>query len=175
MSTMKSKVNAVAFGLLLGAATVTGAQTPTPPNLAAQAKSANAQRFGDQIKQYQNLSSTAAGTYTFHPAPALGSAPQDPIGHESFAQRFADSQAESSNDSNMWQETRPSFSARAADPVGNETFAQEFAQMQALSSKSGQWAFPPGANVPADEANSTLVVAKPITHPAQPPVLAAHK
>jgi len=175
MRTMKSKMKAVAFALLLGAATVAAAQTPAPPKFGAQATSTEAQRFADQLKQYQNLSSTTAGTYTFHPAPGLGSAPQDPIGGESFVQRFSDMQGESSNDSSMWQETQPTFSAKAADPVGKETFAQEFAQMQALSSKSGQWAFPPGANVPADEANSTLVVAKPIAHPAQPPVLVSHK
>ena len=175
MSTMKSKMKAVAFALLLGTATVSGAQTFALPKLGAQATSAQAQRFADQLKQYQNLSSTGAGTYTFHPAPAPGSAAQDPIGRESFAQRFADMQAQSSNDSNTWQGTRPALSAKAADPVGNETFAQEFAQMQALSSRSGQWAFPPGASGPADEANSTLVVAKPIVRPAQPPVLASHK
>ena len=175
MSTMKSKMKAVAFALLLVAATVADAQTLALPKFGAQATPAGAQRFADQLKQYQNLSSTTAGTYTFHPAPALGSAPQDPIGPESFTQRFADMQAESSNDPHMWQETRPTFSAKAADPVGNETFAQEFAQMQALSSKSGQWAFAPGANVPADEANSTLVVARPIAHPVQPPVIASHR
>jgi hypothetical protein len=174
-SKMKSKMKAVGFALLLGAASVAAAQTPALPTFGAQATSAQATRFADQLKQYQNLSSTTAGTYTFHPAPALGSAPQDAIGRESFAQRFSDMQAESSNDSSMWQETQPTFSAKAADPAGRETFAQEFAQMQALSSKSGQWAFPPGANVPADEANSTLVVAKPIAHPAQSPVLVSHK
>jgi hypothetical protein len=84
-------------------------------------------------------------------------------------------QAESSNDSDMWQETQPTLTAKAADPEPKESFAQRFAEMQAASSNSGEWAFHPGANVPADEAGSTLVVAKPIGHPAQPPVLTSQK
>ena len=184
MSTMNTKLKVVALAVLLGTATVAAAQSPSQvptfgavaaaDSTAAQTPS-RAQTFADQLQQYQNLSSTTAGTYTFHPAPRLSNRPQDPVGNESFAQRFADMQAESSNDNDMWQETQPTFSAKAADPVGKQNFAQEFAEMQALSSKSGQWSFQPGANVPADEANSTLVVAKPITHPAQPPVVASQK
>ena len=164
MSIMNTKLKVVALAVLLGTATVAAAQTPS-----------RAQTFADQLQQYQNLSSTTAGTYTFHPAPTFSIKPQDPVGNESFAQRFADMQAESSNDNDMWQETQPTFSAKAADPLGKQNFAQEFAQMQAASSNSGEWAFHPGANVPADEAKSTLVVAKPISHPAQPPVLASQK
>ena len=164
MSIMSTKLKVVALAVLLGTATVAAAQTPS-----------RAQTFADQLQQYQNLSSTTAGTYTFHPAPTFSNKAQDPVGNESFAQRFADMQAESSNDNDMWQETQPTLSAKAADPVGKQNFAQEFAQMQAASSNSGEWAFHPGANVPTDEANSTLVIAKPITHPAQPPVVASQK
>ena len=184
MSIVNRKLKFVALAVLLSTATVAAAQTPSrvptfgavaaADSTAAQTPS-RAQTFADQLQQYQNLSSTTAGTYTFHPAPRLSNRPQDPVGNESFTQRFADMQAESSNDTDMWQETQPTFSAKAADPVGKQNFAQEFAEMQALSSKSGEWSFHPGANVPADEANSTLVVAKPITQPAQPPVVASQK
>jgi hypothetical protein len=162
MSTMSSKLKAVALAVLLGTATVAAAQSP-----------GEAQTFGDQVQYWQGLSGT--GTYTFHAAPKFSNTPQDPVGNESFARRFADMQAASSNDSDMYQETQPTFSAKASDPEPKEPFAQRFAEMQAASSNSGEWAFHPGANVPADESNSTLVVAKPISHPAQPPVLASQK
>ena len=184
MSIMSTKLKVVALAVLLGTATVAAAQSPSQvPTYGAVAVAdstsaqtpSRAQTFADQLQQYQNLSSTASGTYTFHPAPRLSNRPQDPVGNESFAQRFADMQAESSNDNDMWQETQPTFSAKAADPEGKEPFAQRFAEMQAASSNSGEWSFHPGANVPTDEANSTLVIAKPITHPAQPPVVASQK
>ena len=162
MSTMNTKLRIVALSVLLGAATAAAAQSP-----------GEAQRFASQLQQYQGLS--GIGTYTFHAAPTFSRAAQDPVGNESFAQRFADMQAASSNDSDMYQETQPTFSARAADPEPKEAFGQRFAEMQAASSNSGEWAFHSGANVPADEANSTLVVAKPIGHLAQRPVLTSQK
>ena len=162
MSTMSSKLKVAALAVLLGTATVAAAQSPS-----------KAQTFASQLQQYQALSGT--GTYTFRTAPKLSNRPQDPVANESSAQRFADMQAESSNDSNMWQETRPTLSAKAADPEPKESFGQRFAEMQAASSNSGEWAFHPGANVPADETNSTLVVAKPISRPAQPPVFTSQK
>jgi len=154
MSTMSSKLKVAVLAVVLGTATVAAAQSPS-----------KAQAFASQLQQFQNLSSTAAGTYTFHPAPALGYKPQDPVGNESFAQRFADMQAASSN-SGEWRETQPTLTAIAADPEGKVPFAQRFAEMQAASSNSGQWAFHPGAKVPADEANSTLVAGKPISKSA---------
>ena len=162
MSTMSSKLKFAALAVLLGTATIAAAQSPD-----------EAQTFANQLQQYEALSGT--GTYTFHAAPKFSNTPQDPIGKESFSQRFADMQAESSNNSDMWQETAPTLSAKAADPEPKEPFAQRFAEMQAASSNSGEWAFQPGANVPAAETNSTLVVARPISHPAQPPVLASQK
>jgi hypothetical protein len=159
---MSSKLKVAALTVLLGTTTVAAAQSPN-----------QAQTFAGQLQQYQALSGT--GTYTFHAAPNFNNTPQDPVANESFSQRFADMQAESSNDSGMWQETPPTLSATAADPEPKESFAQRFTEMQAASSNSGEWAFHPGANVPADESNSTLVVAKPISHPAQPPVLASQK
>jgi len=168
MSIMNTKLKVVTLALLLGTATVAAAETP-----ATQASS-RAQAFADQLQQFQNLSSTAAGTYTFHPAPTLGYKPQDPVGNESFGQRFADMQAASSN-SSEWQETQPTLTANAADPVGKEPFAERFAEMQAASSNSGEWSFHPGTDVPVDGANSTLVVAKPISHVARSPVAASQK
>ena len=162
MSNMKTKLKVVALSVVVGTATVAAAQSP-----------GEAQSFANQLQQYQALSGT--GTYTFHATPKLSSTPQDPVGNESFSQRFADMQAASSNDPDMYQETQPTLSAQAADAEPREPFAQRFAEMQAASSSSGEWAFHAGANVPADEANSTLVVAKPISHPAQPPVLASQK
>ena len=94
---------------------------------------------------------------------------------EESAQRFADMQAESSNDNDRWQETQPTLTARAADPEGKEPFAQRFSEMQAASSNSGEWAYHPGANVPADEANSTLVAGKPISHVVAAQVAASQK
>ena len=149
MKTMNSKLKVAALAVLLGTATVAAAQSP-----------GQAQTFANDIQYWEGLSGT--GTYTFHTAPTLGTKPQDPVGNESFTQRFDDMQAVSSNDSNMWQETQPTLTAKAADPEGKEPFARRFSEMQAASSNSGEWAFHPGANVPADEANSTLVVAKPV-------------
>jgi hypothetical protein len=148
MSTMSSKLKVIALAVLLGSATVAAAQSPI-----------EAQTFASQLQQDQALSGT--GTYTFRAAPKFSNTPQDPIGNESYSQRFDDMQAASSN-SSEWQETQPTLTAKAADPEGKESSAQRFAEMQAASSNSGEWAFHPGTNVPADEANSTLVVAKPI-------------
>jgi hypothetical protein len=162
MSNMKTKLKIALVSVLLGAATAAVAQTPD-----------RAQIFADQIRNEQGLSGT--GTYTFRAPPSFSNKSQDAVGNESFAHRFADMQEESSNDSDRWQETRPTLSAKATDPEPKESFTRRFDEMQAASSNSGEWAFHPGANVPADEANSTLVVAKPISHPVQPPVLASQR
>ena len=162
MSIMNTKLKAVVLALGLGVATLATAQSP-----------GQAQTFSNEIQQWQALSGT--GTYTFHTPPALGNKAQDPVGNESFSQRFADMQAESSNDNDRWQETQPTLTARAADPEGKEPFAQRFSEMQAASSNSGEWAYHPGANVPADEANSTLVAGKPISHVVAAQVAASQK
>jgi len=162
MSTMNTKLKVVVLALGLGAATLAAAQPP-----------GQAQTFANEVQQWQALSGT--GTYTFRTAPTLGNQAQDPVGNESFSQRFADMQAESSNDNDRWQETQPTLTAKAADPEGKEPFAQRFSEMQAASSNSGEWAFHSGANVPADEANSTLVVAKPTSHVAPAQIAASQK
>ncbi len=162
MSIMNTKLKVVALALGLGVATVAEAQPP-----------GQAQTFANEIQQWQALS--GIGTYTFHASPTLGNRAQDPVGKESFSQRFADMQAESSNDSDRWQETQPTLTAKAADAEGKEPFAQRFSEMQAASSNSGEWAFHSGANVPADEANSTLVVAKPTSNVAPAQIAASQK
>ena len=163
MSNMKTKLKVIALSVLISTATVATAQD-----------SSRAQTFANQLQQFQNLSSTTAGTYTFHPAPRFSNKPQDPVGNESSANRFADMQAAASNDSAMYQESAPTFSAEASDPEPKESFARRFAEMQAASSNSGEWAFHPGANAPAHEANNMLVVAKSISS-AQPAAVASQK
>ena len=162
MSIINTKLKVVALALGLSVATAVAAQSP-----------GQAQTFANQIQQWEALAGT--GTYTFHTPPTLGNKAQDPVGKESFSQRFADMQAESSNDNDRWQETQPTLTAKAADPEGKEPFAQRFSEMQAASSNSGEWAFHPGANVPADEANSTLVAGKPISHVVAAQVAASQK
>src|SRR5437868_5542927 len=118
MSNMKTKLKVIALSVLLGTATVAAAQDPSTPT------PGRAQTFADQIQYWQGLS--GIGTYTFHSPPRFSNKPQDPVGNESSAQRFADMQAESSNDSDMWQETQPTLSAKAADPEPKESFGNDF-------------------------------------------------
>jgi hypothetical protein len=158
---MSTKLKTVAFAVLLGTATIAAAQTPGA-----------AKTFDNEIHYWEGLSGT--GTYTFHAAPTFAGKSQDPVSKESFSQRFADLQAASSN-SGEWQKTQPTLTAKAADPEGKEPFAQRLAELQAASSDSGEWSFRPGANVPADEANSTLVVGKPIGHVVPTHVIASQK
>src|SRR5437899_8353996 len=94
MRIMNTKLKVVVLALGLGAATLAAAQSP-----------GQAQTFANEVQQWQALAGT--GTYTFHTPPTLGNKAQDPVGKESFSQRFADMQADSSNDSDMWQETQP--------------------------------------------------------------------
>jgi hypothetical protein len=152
---MNFKLKAVAIAALLGTASVAAAQNASPVQTRAQS-------FAEQFRQMQTLNSTSP--YTFKPTPALGIRPDDPVGNERFAQRFADMQAASSTDEFAGGHTvyGDSQNMQAADPVGSEGFADRFAQMQAASSNSGEYAFHPGSNVLSDEANSTLVAGKAI-------------
>jgi hypothetical protein len=113
--------------LLFGTATLAAAQSQT-------------ESFADQVKTMQSLQSV--GTYTFKPAPTLGSKPTDPLVKESFVDAFTQMQAESSN-SGQWdlpaQEVAPARANRSSDPVGKESFPDMFARMQAASSNSGEW------------------------------------
>ena len=113
--------------LLFGTATLAVAQSQT-------------ESFADQFKTMQSLQSF--GTYTFKPAPTLGSKPTDSLVKESFADEFTQMQAESSN-SGQWdlpaQEVAPAYANRSSDPVGKESFPDMFARMQGASSNSGEW------------------------------------
>lgn len=144
---MKSKLSFAVAVLFAGTAAVASAQTPS-----------RAQTFAAQIQQYQNLSASTGGTYTYRPAPALGNKALDPVASEPFGQRFADLQSASSNSSNF--EPAPTLTRIAADPVGHESFGDQFAQMQAASSDSGEYGFRAGTDVPAALANNTNVVGK---------------
>jgi len=177
---MNTTSKTIALAVLLGGATAAAAQTPsaiaTFGASLATPKPTRAQTFASQLQQFQTLSSSTSGTYTFRPAPILSSKAEDPAGNESFAQRFTDLQATSSNDSNAFQQTRPTFHALAADPQPrDEPFAQRFAEMQAVSSNSGEFASPRGYGASANEADSTLVVARPIAHQPDAPVVTSHK
>jgi hypothetical protein len=112
----------IAGALLLSASTLAAAQSLT-----------RAQTFAAQFKEMQALTGSSAST--FKPRPTLRAEPDDPVGHESFAERFARMQARSSNSSKF--QPAPTLTAQAADPVGHQSFAEAFAQMQAASSNSG--------------------------------------
>jgi hypothetical protein len=159
-SMMKPIFRIVAFAVLTGAAGIAAAQ------------SNSAQRFADQVGQMQALSGT--GTYAFHPAPTLGQTPADPYGHPSFAQ--TEQALVASQQHNQYLSgPAPVLGPTAADPEGNEAFARRVAEMQALSSNSGEFGLPADGKVLADEANSTLVIAKPVATPMRSPVYTAQK
>ena len=127
-------LRATAAALLLGTATLAAAQT-------------RADSFADQFKQMQSLQSF--GTYTFKPAPALNVQPTDPVGRQTFADAFAQMQAQSSN-SGEWKQPDAEVSASyaSADPVGREAFSDMFSRMQAASSNSGEWRQPHSEGAP---------------------------
>jgi hypothetical protein len=139
--------------LFLGTATLAAAQTAS-------------ESFADQFKQMQSLQ--AVGTYTFKPAPTLGSRATDPVARQSFADNFAVLQAESSN-SSQWNpagdERASTYASAPADPVAREPFADRFAEMQAISSKSDAWKFAPSEGEPAYATAGSTTVASPATMP----------
>lgn len=123
--------------VLLGTATLSVAQTTE-------------ESFADQLKQMQTLQSF--GTYTFKPAPTVGSKPTHPIGKQSFADTFSGMQALSSN-SGKWNPpaggNATALASQPADPVGNESLSAMFSRMQAASSNSDEWKQPTNEGVPA--------------------------
>ena len=127
----KQTFKVIAAALLFGTTTLAGAQQSV----------SRAEAFAAWFKQMQALTGSSAST--FKPRPILRAEPDDPIGHESFAERFASLQAQSSN-SAQFQST-PTFSAQAADPVGHPSFVEYFAQMQAASSNGGVFRSTAGA------------------------------
>ena len=140
---------ATAAALLAATATLAVAQTTTE------------QSFAEQFKNMQSLQSF--GTYTFKPAPSLGTKPSHPVGNQPFTDRFADMQAESSN-SGQWNhppaEAASAYANRPADPVDKESFAQMFERMQATSSNSDEWKAPASKAQPAYATASTTTTAR---------------
>ena len=133
--------------LLLGIATLAVAQTKE-------------QSFADQLKQMQTLQSF--GTYTFKPAPTVGSKPTHPIGNQSFAGMFSDMQALSSNSGEWNRENVTVLASKPADPVGKESFSSMFSRMQAEASNSDEWKRPPSEGAPAYATADTAVIASHI-------------
>lgn len=144
---MKSKVRIAAVTAMLAVATTTAfAQTATP-----------AHPFVERYRQMQSL--VTSNPYVKDP-PVFRDTADAPVGHESFGERFASMQRASANSPVFEAPPRPA--TVAADPVGNESFAERFREMQALSSNSGAFGFQPGSSALANEANTTLVVARPL-------------
>ncbi len=151
---MKLKLQmGITAALLIGAATVASAQT-------------RADAFADQLRTMESLQSV--GTYTFKPAPSVSSKPTDPIVRETFVDRFAAMQAESSN-SGQWkgpEQAAPAFARAPADPARGASFGDSFALMQAASSNSDAWKLQANEGAPAyATASATTFVGEP-TAPA---------
>jgi hypothetical protein len=144
---MKCTLKIATVVLMLGT-TVATAQTPT-----------QAQLFVDWYRQMQSL--LTANPYA-HVPPVFRDTADAPIGHESFAERFASMQRASANSPVPVFEAPPRSATVAADPVGNESFAERFHEMQAASSNSGQFGFRPGSNDLASESPTSLVVGMPL-------------
>jgi len=144
---MKCTLKIATVVLMLGT-TVATAQTPTPTQ---------AQLFIDWYWQMQSL---LTGNPYAHAPPVFRDTADAPIGHESFAERFASMQRASANSSEF--EAPPTLTTVAADPVGNESFAERFHEMQAAASNSGQFGFHSGSNDLASESPTDLVVGMPL-------------
>jgi hypothetical protein len=94
-----SRIAVIALPLLLSAAGTSMAQSMT-----------NAQAFAAQIEQYQSLSGTGPA---WNEQPVNRNAPDDPVANESFGDRFARMQAESSKSSQFQPHAMPRVSATA--------------------------------------------------------------
>jgi hypothetical protein len=145
---MKSTLKIATVVLMLGT-TVATAQTPT-----------QAHPFVERYRQMQSL--VTFNWYTKATAPALRDTADAPIGHESFAERFASMQLASANSPVPEFEAPPAPTRVAADPVGTESFTERFREMQAASSNSGQFGFHPGSNDLASESPTSLVAGMPL-------------
>jgi hypothetical protein len=144
---MKSKVRIAVVTAMLGVTTTTAiAQTPT-----------SAHPFLDRFRQLQSL---VTGTAGVKPPPVFRDNADAPIGHGSFAERFAVMQRDSAG-SSAFEDHRTPIAVAPGAPNRNESFAERFREMQAASSDSGQFGFQPGTDELASEANSTLVAARP--------------
>ena len=140
---MKCTLKIASIALMLGTATVAMAQTLTH----------------EQLLEMQSL--CTGNPYAKAP-PVFRDTADAPIGHESFAERFASMQRASADSPVPVFEAQPGPTTVAADPVGNESFAERFREMQAASSDSGQFGFHPGSNDLASESPTSLVVGMPL-------------
>ena len=147
---MKCTLKIATVVLMLGT-TVATAQTPTPTQ---------AQPFVERYRQMQTL--VTFNWYLKATAPVLRDTADAPIGHESFAERFASMQLASANSPVPVFEAPARPATVAADSAGNESFAERFREMQAASSDSGQFGFHPGSNDLASESPTSLVGAMPL-------------
>jgi hypothetical protein len=144
---MKCTLKIATVVLMLGT-TVATAQTPT-----------QAHPF---VERYLQMESLCTGNPYAKAPPVFRDTADAPIGHESFADRFASMQQASANSPEPVFEAPPRPATVAADPVGNESFAERFREMQAASSNSGQFGFHAGSNDLASESPTSLVVARPL-------------
>ena len=145
---MKCTLKIATVVLMLG---TTVAMAQTPPQ---------AQPFVERYRQMQTL--VTFNWYSKGTAPVLRDTTDAPIGHESFAERFASMQRASADSPVPVFEAPPRPATVAADPVGNESFAERFRDMQAASSNSGQFGLHPGSNDLASESPTSLVVGMPL-------------
>jgi hypothetical protein len=137
-------LRATVAALVLGTATVAGAQT-------------SAQAFADQFKTMQSLSTSS--TYTYNAAPRFSTAPSAPLVDRAFAETFRQMQASSANSSEWYRTETREYSTIAADPVRKEPFGDMFSRMQAGSSNSDQWKLEPHEHAPAYATRATTTVA----------------
>jgi len=146
---MKRNVKIAALILMVGATTLASAQTPD-----------RADRFADKYRQMQAQSSWAP-TYANKRQAAVSSSPRETLARESFEERLARMQDESSNSSGF--DASSMLTARAARE--REPFALTFARMQVVSSNSGDY----GLSLRGDER--AAVATKPrIGHSVRGPV-----
>jgi hypothetical protein len=135
---MKRNLKIAALILMAGATTLASAQTPD-----------RADRFADTYRQMQSQSSWAPA-YA-NRTRAVSSASRDALPRESFEDRLARMQEESSNSAGF--DPSSMLTARAARE--REPFAVTFARMQVLSSNSGDY----GLGLRGDER--AAIAAKP--------------
>jgi hypothetical protein len=120
---MKRNLKIAALILMAGATTLASAQTPD-----------RADRFADTYRQMQSQSS-GAPAYANRTHAAVSSASRDALARESFEDRLARMQEDSSNSAGF--DASSMLTARAARE--RESFAVTFARMQVVSSNSGDY------------------------------------
>jgi hypothetical protein len=128
--------------------------------LAAAATTDQVERFADRHRQMQALSS-GAPTYANRTQRAASSASREALVRETFDERFARLQDESSNSSGFEASSMPT--ARVVKE--RESFASVFARLQAASSNSGEYGLRPDADEPTALANRSRTIARSVRGP----------